>query len=45
MSRSLSEKQRFNKLIVLATLTKLSDILMSAKTTLPWLLSSIGGPS
>jgi hypothetical protein len=45
MSRSLSEKQRFNKLIVLATLTKLSDILISAKTTLPWLLSSIGGPS
>ncbi|WP_026375407.1 MFS transporter [Aestuariibacter salexigens] len=39
-----SESARFVRLIIISTCTKLADILMSAKTTLPWLLSSIGAP-
>jgi len=43
--KSLNERQRFNRLISIATLTKLCDVLVSAKTTLPWLLTSIGAPA
>lgn len=34
----------FSQLIAIATFTKLADLLISAKTTLPWLLTSLGAP-
>jgi hypothetical protein len=39
------KKQKpFSQLIAIATATKLADLLISAKTTLPWLLTSLGAP-
>ncbi len=35
----------FLRLVVISSMTKLADILISAKTTLPWVLTSIGAPS
>tara|TARA_R110000751_G_scaffold3930_6_gene18621 strand:- start:66454 stop:67656 length:1203 start_codon:yes stop_codon:yes gene_type:complete len=42
----LNDKQNktFYQLIAIATFTKLADLLISAKTTLPWLLTSLGAP-
>ncbi|MCF2950161.1 MFS transporter [Paraglaciecola aquimarina] len=34
----------FTQLISIATCTKLADLLISASTTLPWLLTSLGAP-
>ncbi|RPJ66117.1 MFS transporter permease [Alteromonas sediminis] len=41
----MDENQRFRRLVGIASLTKLCDVLVSAKTSLPWLLSSIGAPA
>jgi len=35
----------FIRLVVISTMTKLADILISAKTTLPWIMTSMGAPS
>lgn len=40
-----SNVNAFLRLVVISTMTKLADILISAKTTLPWVLTSIGAPS
>ena len=42
---NLTAATRFVRLVVINTSTKLADILISAKTTLPWLLSTIGAPA
>lgn len=38
------QNKTFFQLIAIATFTKLADLLISAKTTLPWLLTSLGAP-
>ncbi|MEP1445674.1 MAG: MFS transporter [Paraglaciecola sp.] len=38
------QDKTFFQLIAIATFTKLADLLISAKTTLPWLLTSLGAP-
>lgn len=35
---------KFKKLVAISTISKLSDELVSCKTTLPWLIQLIGGP-
>lgn len=35
----------FKRLVLISTLTKLADLLVSPKTTLPWLLTATGAPS
>lgn len=39
-----SKQKIFTQLISIATCGKLADLLLSAKTTLPWLLASLGAP-
>jgi hypothetical protein len=39
-----NKQKTFAQLISIATLGKLADLLISAKTTLPWLLASLGAP-
>ena len=39
-----NKRKIFTQLISIATLGKLADLLISAKTTLPWLLTSLGAP-
>ncbi|MGY0594167.1 MAG: MFS transporter permease, partial [Paraglaciecola chathamensis] len=44
----MSKKRQFSvfiRLVVISTMTKLADILISAKTTLPWIMTSMGAPS
>lgn len=45
MLNSADESKRFKRLTIIATFSKLADELVSTKTTLPWLLTSIGAPS
>jgi hypothetical protein len=40
----LNRHKTFTQLISIATCGKLADLLISAKTTLPWLLASLGAP-
>ena len=40
----LNTRKTFTQLISIATCGKLADLLISAKTTLPWLLASLGAP-
>lgn len=40
-----SASQPFVRLVTMSTLTKLADVLISAKTTLPWLLGHLGAPA
>ncbi|WP_158771533.1 MFS transporter [Paraglaciecola sp. L1A13] len=44
-SSKSSSTSAFVRLVVISTMTKLADILISAKTTLPWIMTSIGAPS
>ena len=46
LGRILNDKHHktFFQLISIASFTKLADLLISAKTTLPWLLTSLGAP-
>jgi hypothetical protein len=39
-----NKRKTFSQLISIATCGKLTDLLISAKTTLPWLLDSLGAP-
>jgi hypothetical protein len=39
-----NKQKTFTQLISIATCGKLADLLISAKTTLPWLLASLGAP-
>lgn len=39
-----NKQKAFAQLILIATCGKLADLLISAKTTLPWLLASLGAP-
>jgi hypothetical protein len=39
-----NKQKTFTQLISIATFGKLADLLISAKTTLPWLLASLGAP-
>lgn len=41
---NLNKRRTFTQLISIATFGKLADLLISAKTTLPWLLASLGAP-
>ncbi|WP_293763830.1 MFS transporter [uncultured Paraglaciecola sp.] len=41
---NLNKHKIFTQLISIATCGKLADLLISAKTTLPWLLASLGAP-
>ncbi|MGY0563955.1 MAG: MFS transporter permease, partial [Paraglaciecola chathamensis] len=44
----MSKQRQFSvfiRLVVISTMTKLADILISAKTTLPWIMTSMGAPS
>ncbi|MFT4746300.1 MAG: hypothetical protein ACI8XG_000371 [Congregibacter sp.] len=40
----MNRHKTFTQLISIATCGKLADLLISAKTTLPWLLASLGAP-
>jgi hypothetical protein len=40
-----NKRKTFAQLISIATCGKLADLLISAKTTLPWLLASLGAPT
>ena len=40
-----NKRKIFTQLISIATCGKLADLLISAKTTLPWLLASLGAPT
>ena len=40
----MNRHKTFTQLISIATCGKLADLLVSAKTTLPWLLASLGAP-
>jgi hypothetical protein len=40
-----NKRKTFSQLISIATCGKLADLLISAKTTLPWLLASLGAPT
>ena len=40
-----NKQKIFTQLISIATCGKLADLLISAKTTLPWLLASLGAPT
>lgn len=42
---NIKPKSNFNRLVFIASCTKLADLLISAKTTLPWILTHIGAQS
>jgi hypothetical protein len=44
ISLNLNKHKALTQLISIATFGKLADLLISAKTTLPWLLASLGAP-
>lgn len=45
MPTKISNPAIFARLVTIQTFTKLADTLLSASTTLPWILMSIGAPS
>jgi hypothetical protein len=42
---NIYKRKTFTQLISISTCGKLADLLISAKTTLPWLLASLGAPT